>query len=56
MNPHGGGIEKSPRPVNIDANHLLTTHPSGAQPGAYTSAAPLGFLSLKMIGTAKVIK
>ena len=30
----GGGCKKSPRPVNIDANHLLTQHHESAQPGA----------------------
>lgn len=33
-NPFGGGCKKSPRPVNIDANHLLTQHHESAQPGA----------------------
>lgn len=50
------GRRKSPRPVNIDANHLLTTHPSGAQPGANTLCRATWVLSLKMIGTAKIIK
>jgi len=41
-----GEEKKSPRPVNVDANHLLTTHPSSAKPGAMPYTALLGFFFL----------
>ena len=45
-NPFGGGCKKSPRPVNIDANHLLTQHHESAQPGADVSCCTLVFFVL----------
>nr|DAL89148.1 MAG TPA: hypothetical protein [Caudoviricetes sp.] len=43
-NPFGGGIKKAPGLLKVTPITLITTHPSGARPGAKPSATPLGCL------------